>query len=61
MRDLPAQVGSLRILYRYPGLILLKSFTVVNLKDKEQMRSKIVFKNVTNKKRDQPPAHRNAQ
>lgn len=45
MRDLPAQVGSLRILYRYPGFILLKSFTVVNLKDKEQIQGKIAFKN----------------
>lgn len=45
MRDLPAQVGSLRILYRYPGLIILKCFTVVNLKDKEQMQGETVFKN----------------
>lgn len=34
MRDLPAQVGSLRILYRYPGLILLKHFFIVNYKVK---------------------------
>jgi len=34
MRDLPAQVGSLRILYRYPGLILLMHFFIVNYKVK---------------------------
>lgn len=45
MRDLPAQVGSLRILYCYLGFILLKGFTVVNLKEKEQAQGKIVFKN----------------